>query len=56
MQLSAADQSQVQVACIGDKKKAEKQLVRGGGTVCFASNIDILQLYTGLIDLVESCS
>lgn len=54
--LSPADRRLVQVACVGDKNRADKQLVRGGGTVCFASNANIWQLYTSLIDLVESCS
>ena len=55
-QLAQADRNQVQVACIGDKNRADKQLVRGGGTVCFASNAQIWRLYTSLIDIVESCS
>ncbi len=55
-QLAAVDRTAVKVACVGDKNRADKQLVRGGGTVCFAANSNIWKLYTSFIDLVESCS
>ncbi|KAK9842121.1 hypothetical protein WJX84_004894 [Apatococcus fuscideae] len=54
--LAQADGNQVQVACVGDKNRADTQLIRGGGTVCFASNANVWKLYTSLIDLVESCT
>ena len=55
-QLAEADATQVKAVCVGDKNRANKQLVRGGGTVCFAANDNIWGLYTSFIDLVEGCS